>query len=335
MKKKIIVIILVLLLVLTTVMVLGLYKKPTVLKEQKIVMASKTVDQKMSNYEASRRGIELKDYEFHTTKIYTMDINSNNKKQIFTDEKLPVFIMWPSGGDTTNVLGIVKSSPIKGSIIAKMAEKSSYKAYDTPGALYELSVDGKNKYRKIFDLEKPITDFILSPDSGMVAYIEYNYSDNLTILRVRNIANGRVLYEINLDKFKNNFLSGLHWKFDNKNILINVEADYNHIPPGEVCSEAGVYNINIETGNLNRLTSKLADELTMISLDIPGFSQPNISGRYLPILSPDRKLVAYQRYNGYNTKDTIGLFNLDNNQDNLIYTNTEDSTLSIIGWIYK
>jgi WD40 repeat protein len=200
-------------------------------------------------------------------------VEEHNANLIFSDETLPIFILNTSGGGEAAIHDIVSASPSSGKLFARMMPRDQYTSYQDAGSLYELSTDGTNNYKKIFDFDSPV-NFVLSPDGTKIAYI----SDNSLV--VRALDSGDEFSRMDMDAYKYDWITKISWAPDSKTILMNIAPGETSVTPVEPYAKTnGCYIVNIHEMTMN----KLSDPLFQYSMElIPGFMTDPFSYSYFP-----------------------------------------------------
>lgn len=270
-----------------------------------LVYGVKTVDYAMSDYDASLKKIPLYQYIDQHTDIYRYSVDEHVTKIIFSDKTLPVFIMNTSGGGETAIHDIVAADPGSGKIYARMLPRDQYTTHEDAGALYELSTDGTNQFRKLFDFDHP-DNFVPSPDATKIASIT-----NAALL-VRALATGEEISRISLDKFKNNWISKISWAPDNKTLLMEAAEGETSLTPAQPSSQAsGSYLVDITNKTMNKLSAPIFQ--TPMELK-PGFMTDPFSYTFFP--RSNRLIGMARKYDASN--DAVELFSVDLEGANLV-----------------
>jgi WD40 repeat protein len=270
-----------------------------------VVYGVKTVVYSMSGDEAFQQKIPLYQYINQHTDIFSYSVEQHNANLIFSDETLPIFILNTYGGGETAIHDIVAASPTSGKLYARMMPRDQYTSYQDAGSLYELSTDGTNNYRKIFDFDSPV-NFVLSPDVTKIAYI----SDNSLVVRAMD--SGDEIGRMDLDEYKYNWIKSISWAPDSKTILIDIAAGEASVTPVEPYTKTnGCYLVNIYDKTMN----KLNDPLFQYPMElIPGFMTDPFSYSYFP--RSNRLIGIARKYE--ETYYFVELYSVDLEGSNLI-----------------
>jgi hypothetical protein len=251
-----------------------------------LVYGVKRVAYAMSDYDANLQKIPLSQYIHEYTDIYSYSVEDRTTKIIFSDKDLPVFIMNSSGGGETAIHDIVAASPSTGRIYARMLPRDQYLTYQDAGGLYELSTDGTNQYKKLFNFDAPV-GFVLSPDATKIASLYNN-----DFLVVRTLDSGNEFIRIDLNEFKDNWIPAISWAPDGKSLLMDVASGEASVTPAQPYSQTtGCYLMNIYDRTMEKLSAPLFQtprELTH------GFMTNPSSYAYFP--RSNRLIGMAQRY---------------------------------------
>jgi hypothetical protein len=271
-----------------------------------LVYGVKRVVYAMSDYDANQQKIPLSQYIHEYTDLYSYSVDDRTTKIIFSDKDLPVFIMNSSGGGETAIHDIVAASPSKGRIYARMLPRDQYISYQDAGGLYELSTDGTNQYKKLFDFDAPV-GFVISPDATKIASLYNN-----DFLVVRALDSGNEIIRIDLSEFKDNWIPAISWSPDGQSLLMDVASGEASVTPAQPYGQTtGCYLMNIENRTMEKLSAPLFQtprELTH------GFMTNPSSFAYFP--SSNRLIGMAQRYDS--SFFTIEPFSVDLKGANLV-----------------
>jgi hypothetical protein len=270
-----------------------------------MVYGVKTVAYSMGGDEAFQQNLSLYQYINQHTDIFSYSLVQHATNLIFSDKSLPIFILNTSGGGETAIHDIVAASPSSGKLYARMLPRDQYTSYQDAGALYELSTDGTNSYRKIFDFDSPV-DFVLSPDGTKIAYISYNF------LVVRALDSGDEIGRMDLDEYKYNWISKISWAPDSKTILMNVAAgEASYTPVAPYSQTNGCYLVNI----YDKIVTKFRALSFQYPMELmPGFMTDPYSYAYFP--RSNRLIGIARKYD--QAYYVVELFSVDLEGSNLI-----------------
>jgi hypothetical protein len=270
-----------------------------------LVYGIKTVDYTMSDYDANLKKIPLNQYITENTDIYSYSVDEQAIKLIFSDRSLPVFILHTSGGGETAIHDIVAAAPGAGKLYARMLPRDQYTTHEDAGALYELSSDGNNQYTKLFNFDSPDA-FTLSPEGLRIASLSGS------ALLVRSLRSGEIINQVNLDAFKDDWISKFSWAPDGKTLLMEVAAGETSVTPAQPYGQTtGSYLVNISDGTMKKLSLPIfqnALELTS------GFLTDPASYSFFP--RSNLVIGMARKYDAYN--DAVELFSVDLEGSNLV-----------------
>lgn len=270
-----------------------------------LVYGVKTVTYSMSDYDANQQKIPLSQYINQHTDIYSYSLADRATNIIFSDKSLPIFILNTSGGGETAIHDIVVVSPSTGKLYARMLPRDRYTSYQDAGALYELSTDGTNSFRKIFDFDGPV-DFILSPDGTRIAFL----SDD--VLVVRALDSGNEIGRMNLSDPKYHWISKISWAPDSRIILMTVSpGEASETPVVPYSQTNGCYLVNIDDKTVKKLSApsfQYPMELTS------GFMTDPSTFSFFP--RSNRLIGIARKYDQINY--AVELFSVDSEGSNLV-----------------
>ena len=261
----------------------------TRLGHETLVYGVKTVVYSMSDYDANQQQVPLYQYIDQHTELFSYSMDTHATNLIFSDKSLPVFILNTSGGGETAIHDIVAVDPGSGKIYARMMPRDKYTAYEEAGGLYELTTDGSNQYQKLFDFASP-DDFVLSPDATKIASLSSGS------LLVRSLPAGDEISRINLDTFKDNWISAISWAPDSKTILMDVAAGEASVTPAAPYSQTvGSYLVNISDQTMQKMSGSVFQSPMELK---PGFMTDPASLKYFP--RSNRLIGMARKYNSIN-----------------------------------
>jgi len=238
-----------------------------------LVYGVKTVVYSMSDYDANQQQVPLHQYIDQHTDIFSYSMETQATTLIFSDKALPVFILNTSGGGETAIHDIVATDPGSGKIYARMMPRNQYNSYDDAGGLYELSTDGTNQYKKLFDFYSP-DNFVLSPDATKIASLS-NSS-----LVVRALPSGEEISRVTLEAFKDNWISAISWAPDGKTLLMDVAAGEASVTPALPYSQTvGSYLVNISDKSMQKMSAPIFQSPLEV---IPGYMTDPASFVFFP-----------------------------------------------------
>ena len=270
-----------------------------------LIYGVKTVDYSMSDYDASQKNIPLYQYIDQHTDIYSYSVDEFTKRIIFSDKSLPVFILNTSGGGETAIHDIVAAAPGSGKIYARMMPRDQYTTYEEAGSLYELSTDGTNQYQKLFDFGSP-DNFALSPDATKIASLSGGS------LVVRGVPSGEEISQINLDEFKDDWISKISWAPDGKTLLMEVAAGETSVTPALPYSQTtGSYLVDIYEKTMKKLSIPIFQNPMEL---MPGFMTDPSSYSYFP--RSNHLLGMARKYDA--SSYAVELFSVDLEVSNLV-----------------
>jgi len=270
-----------------------------------LVYGVKTVVYSMSDYDANQQQVPFNQYIDQHTELFSYSMETHATNLIFTDKRLPVFILNTSGGGETAIHNIVAADPGSGRIFARMMPRDQYTTYEDAGGLYELSSDGSNQYKKLFDFDSP-DNFVLSPDATKIASL-FNGS-----LLVRDLPSGDEITQINLDVFKDNWISSISWAPDGKMLLMDVATGESSVTPAEPYSQTvGCYLVNITDQTIQKMNGSVFQSPLELR---PGFMTDPATFVYFP--GSNRLIGMAKKYDA--TSYAVELFSVDPGGSNLI-----------------
>jgi len=191
------------------------------------------------------------------TKIYSLDPDGQERRLLFSDENAPIMLLARRGmpGHPGEVLVSSKTK-----ILAHAVEKrlNPGRWYPSQASIYELSADGSNRFRKIFDVvgEQSLSEIFVSPSGTQIGYL--NYLDQKTFIFIHETDTGELLHRIDVSKvFLDCFTSTIGWLPDGYRLFFTLDTGDVHMTSEESYEKKGAYVINEDGTGLVKLPEKL------------------------------------------------------------------------------
>jgi len=145
-------------------------------------------------------------------------------------------------------------------IFAHAVEKSLNPGrwYASKASIYELSRDGSNNFRKIFDVEgeQTLSEIFVNPLGTKIGYI--NYLNQKTFIFIHDTEAGKLLHRIDVSKiFLDCFASGIGWLPDGNRLFFTLDTGDVHVTSEESYKKVGTYFIKEDGSDLFRLPQAL------------------------------------------------------------------------------
>ena len=191
------------------------------------------------------------------TKIYSLDSERRESRLIFSDEKTGVMLL-PKRGMAGHPGEVLVSS--RNRIFAYAVEKSHNpgRGYRSKASIYELSSDGSNNFRKIFDVEgeQSLSEIFVNPPGTKIGYI--NYLNQKTFIFIHETEAGKLLHKIDVSKiFLDCFASGIGWLPDGNRLFFTLDTGDVHVTSEESYKKVGTYFVKEDGSDLFRLPETL------------------------------------------------------------------------------
>ena len=135
--------------------------------------------------------------------------------------------------------------------------------YASKASIYELSINGSNRFKKIFDVlgEQSLSEVFVNPSGTKIGYI--NYLDQKTFIFIHETDGGRLLHKIDVTKiFLDCFASSVGWLPDGDRIFLTLDTGDVHMTSEQPYKQRGTYELS-ETG---AKMAKLPEEKTSLPL---------------------------------------------------------------------
>jgi hypothetical protein len=252
----------------------------------------------------TEKGLPLYRYFFEQTNLYNYDLELHQEKLVFSDSNLPVNILHHQGSVDTDISDIVYPSNISHYIFALMLERYKYIKVDNPGSMYIITIDGKNNYTRLYDINI-FANYYISPDEKMIAYYDY---ETYSII-IRNSRMGIEINRIDLSEYKYLGIPSLSWSPDSKSILIGLLGGSGS--PKSDWEKEGCYLVNILENKIRKINSKYFQSSAKLDED---YDIIQYSYKYFPKTNKLLGIAVKYVNNSYYTK----LFSIELNGSNII-----------------
>lgn len=191
------------------------------------------------------------------TKIYSLDPDGRESRLIFSDENALIMLL-PRRGLPGYPGEVLVSSKKK--IFAHAVEKSLNPGrwYPSKASIYELSSDGSNNFRKIFNVEgePSLSEIFVNPTGTKIGYI--NYLNQKTFIFIHETEGGKLLHKIDMSKiFLDCLASDIGWLPDGIRLFFTLDTGDVDMTSKESYKKVGTYFIKEDGLELLRLPQSL------------------------------------------------------------------------------
>jgi hypothetical protein len=191
------------------------------------------------------------------TKIYSLDPDGKESRLIFTDENAPIKLLAKRGmpGHPGEVLVSGKTK-----IFAHAVEKrlNPGRWYASKASVYELSADGSNGFRKVFDVlgDQSLAEIFVNPDGIRIGYL--NYLGQKEFIFIHETRTGKLLHKIDVSPvFLDCFASNIGWLPDGDRLFFSLDTGDVHTTSEESYKKMGAYIIKGDGTGLVKLPENL------------------------------------------------------------------------------
>jgi hypothetical protein len=201
---------------------------------------------------------------FVKTDIMTISVENGERKVVFSDEHSDIVLLPPHNSYVNEVM-VTASGHLFARGISRsrypggLYEGSCWRGCSTRASIYELTVDGSNKYRKLFDIEgeqhlNDVRRLFANELGTKIGYV--NMIGEETYLFVHDSKSGSLLHRTSLSKFLLDcFVFNIGWLKDGK-VFLNVDTIMS--PKCESKGLPGNYVMTEDGETVKRIPSKLA-----------------------------------------------------------------------------
>ena len=172
------------------------------------------------------------------TEIFALSPRGDQPRRVFSDAGM-TFLLVTSGERVMASTGV--------RIFAPGYDRKSYRSGlpTYPAAIYELSTDGSNRARKLFDLEgdggtSNYRDLFVSPSGAKLGHI--NSVEGKWFLFIHDTASGKLLLKMGLTPIALDcFVRTVGWMRDGKRLFFTLETGDVHVTSDPSYARAGSY----------------------------------------------------------------------------------------------
>ena len=214
------------------------------------------------------------------TEFFSIDVKSQEKELVFTDEGSPIAVQRIIWGWNLPVMGGNK-------IFATAAERNADgRPNESTAALYELSTDGSNSFRKVAPKTKrdKFDDIFVNAEGTRVGH--RNNQGRSQYLLVHDLKSGELLQEICIDSiFYDCFPAGIGWMPGEDRVFFSLETGDVHVTSDESYGKVGTYIMDIYDESVVRLDTIPGRE---------GYSYPELV-RMIGVLPSGENLFSFMQ----------------------------------------
>ena len=188
-------------------------------------------------------------------RLFSFNPDTKETKLVFTDEHTPIILTLPTFEEGEYGRKVFVSS--KKSVFAPARERSRS---ERP-TIYELSVDGSNRFRKVLALEDikddPLTQVFVNSSGTLLGYVSYrDAGPEGPTISVHEARTGALVRRMNLRKtLLNTYAMSIGWMPDDNRLYFTLHAAPH--APEEADRKVGTYMINAAGIGLVRLPPSL------------------------------------------------------------------------------
>ena len=175
------------------------------------------------------------------TKIHSDNPDGQESRPPFSDENAPIMLL-PRRGLPGYPGEVLVSS--KNKIFVHAVEKSLNPGrwYPSKASVYELSSDGSNNFRKIFNVEgeQSLSEIFVNSTGTKIGYI--NYLNQKTFIFIHETGGGKLLHKIDMSKiFLDCFASAIGWLPDGNRLFFTLDTGDVDMTSKESYKKVGTY----------------------------------------------------------------------------------------------
>jgi len=186
-------------------------------------------------------------YKAVKTEIFTIDLETAEKRVIFSDETTSIVII-------QNLY--VFHFPVTGGgrLFAHCAERGKMVPFPGNGYLYELSIDGSNRFRRICPVrgEESLGEIFVDSTGAKIGYL--NRLNRKQYVFLHDVISGRLLSQIDLtDTLLDCYVSSIGWIPRCEKLYFSLETGDDHVTSEASYGRVGTYLMDRDGQQVKKL----------------------------------------------------------------------------------
>jgi hypothetical protein len=186
------------------------------------------------------------DYTAVKTDIFSVDVETGEKRLVFSDEKAPIVLKQHL---------YVFHFPVAGGrkLFAHAVDRDRQAPFPGNGSLYELSADGSSLFRRITPVvgAESLGDIFANSTGTRIGYI--NRMNRKQYLFIHDVATGNLLQRIDItDKFLDCFAASIGWLPGSEKLFFSLQTGDADGTSKASYAKVGTYIMNESGGHLTK-----------------------------------------------------------------------------------
>lgn len=187
------------------------------------------------------------DFSAAKTNVFSLDIETGEKRLIFSDEKVPIVIPQHLYVFHFPVVG-------GGRLFAHAVERGRQAPFPGNGSLYELYVDGSNLFRRITPAsgDESLGDILANSQGTRIGYI--NRMKRRQYLFIHDATSGNLLHQVDItDKFLDCYAASIGWLPREEKLFFSLQTGDVHVTSKASYPKVGTYIMDESGGHLKKI----------------------------------------------------------------------------------
>jgi hypothetical protein len=185
-------------------------------------------------------------YTAAKTDIYSVDVETGEKRPVFSDEKTPIVLRQHLYVFHFPVVGGCK-------LFSHAIDRSGQAPFPGNGSLYELYTDGSNLFRRIVPVlgGESLGDIFANSTGTRIGYI--NRMNRKQYLFIHDVATGNLHHRVDItDKFLDCFAASIGWLPGSEKLFFSLQTGDADATSKASYAKVGTYIMNESGGHLSK-----------------------------------------------------------------------------------
>lgn len=188
------------------------------------------------------------DYTAAKTDIFSVDLETGEKRIVFSDEKTPIALRQHLYVFHFPVVGGRK-------LFAHAIERGGQAPFPGNGSLYEIYADGSNLFRRVAPVSgvESLGDIFANSTGTRIGYI--NRMHRKQYLFIHDVSTGNLLHRVDItDKFLDCFAASIGWLPGSEKLFFSLQTGDAHVTSKASYAKVGTYIMSESGGHLTKFT---------------------------------------------------------------------------------
>ncbi len=176
-----------------------------------------------------------------STRVYSISAKTRESRQVFSDEHTAVLLLPRRGmpGHPGEVLACSRDRLFAHGVERRL---NPGRWYPYKGAIYELSLDGSNRIRRVFDVigDQSLSEIFVNPAGRKIGYV--NYLNQRKFVFVHETQTGRLLRQFDASPvWADCFAATIGWVPEESRLFFTLDTGDVHVTSEESYGKRGTY----------------------------------------------------------------------------------------------